>query len=134
MSARHALGREVRLYDRLFTAANPEQGGGDFLQHINRDSLEVLTAALEPALGDARPGERFQFERLGYFIVDPAPGTSGRAGFLRTVTLSDSWAKIERQALRGIHRAGVMTCVKEIAAFRARGARASGVKADCGVC
>ena len=100
VSVRRALRREVRLYDRLFTAANPDQGAGDFLQHLNADSLKVVTAAVEPELEQARPGARFQFERLGYFTVDPVPGSHGGAVFLRTVTLSDSWAKIERQALR----------------------------------
>jgi len=100
VSARHALRREVRLYDRLFTTPNPDQGPGDFLQYLNANSLEVLEAALEPVLADASPEERFQFERLGYFTLDPVLHAAGRAVFLRTITMSDSWAKIERQALR----------------------------------
>ena len=100
VSARHALRREVRLYDRLFTTANPDQGPGDFRQYLNANSLEVLEAALEPGLADASPEERFQFERLGYFTLDPVLHAAGRTVFLRTITLSDSWAKIERQALR----------------------------------
>ena len=100
VSARHALRREVRLYDRLFTTANPDQGPGDFLQHLNANSLEVLEATLEPALDTASPEERYQFERLGYFTLDPVLHAAGRTIFLRTITLSDSWAKIERQALR----------------------------------
>ena len=100
VSARRALRREVRLYDRLFTTANPDQGPGDFLQHLNANSLEVLEAALEPALAAASPEERYQFERLGYFTLDPVLHAAGRTIFLRTITLSDSWAKIERQALR----------------------------------
>ncbi len=100
VSARHALRREVRLYDRLFTTPNPDQGPGDFLQYLNANSLEVLEAALEPVLADASPEERFQFERLGYFTLDPVLHAGGRAVFLRTITMSDSWAKIERQALR----------------------------------
>ena len=100
VSARHALRREVHLYDRLFTMPNPDQGPGDFLQYLNANSLEVLEAALEPGLADATPQERFQFERLGYFTLDPVLHAAGRAVFLRTITMSDSWAKIERQALR----------------------------------
>ena len=100
VSARHALRREVRLYDRLFTTPNPDQGPGDFLQYLNANSLEVLEAALEPVLAEASPEERFQFERLGYFTLDPVLHAAGRAVFLRTITMSDSWAKIERQALR----------------------------------
>ena len=100
VSTRHALRREVRLYDRLFTTPNPDQGPGDFLQYLNANSLEVLEAALEPILADASPEERFQFERLGYFTLDPVLHAGGRPVFLRTITMSDSWAKIERQALR----------------------------------
>ena len=100
VSARHALRREVRLYDRLFTTADPDQGPGDFLQHLNSNSLEVLEAVLEPALAAASPEERYQFERLGYFTLDPVVHAAGRTVFLRTITLSDSWAKIEQQALR----------------------------------
>ena len=106
VSARHALRREVRLYDRLFTTPNPDQGPGDFLQYLNANSLEVLEAALEPVLADASPEERFQFERLGYFTLDPVLHAAGRAVFLRTITMSDSWAKIERQALREAARSG----------------------------
>lgn len=99
VSARHATRREVRLYDRLFLSPNPDQGDGDFKQHLNPDSLQILPdAALEPALAEAGPGERFQFERQGYFMIDP--GLEDRAVFSRTVTLRDSWAKIERQAAR----------------------------------
>ena len=106
VSARHALRREVRLYDRLFTTPNPDQGPGDFLQYLNANSLEVLEAALEPVLADASPEERFQFERLGYFTLDPVLHAAGRAVFLRTITMSDSWAKIERQALREAAKPG----------------------------
>ena len=106
VSARHALRREVRLYDRLFTTPNPDQGPGDFLQYLNANSLEVLEAALEPVLADASPEERFQFERLGYFTLDPVLHAGGRPVFLRTITMSDSWAKIERQALREAARSG----------------------------
>src|SRR5690606_10592718 len=73
VSAAHAVRAEVRLYDRLFTVEDPEgQEGKSFLEFINPKSLEVLTDCLvEPALAQAKPGERFQFERLGYFVVDP---------------------------------------------------------------
>jgi len=100
VSALHALHREVRLYDRLFSTPNPDQGPGDFLAYLNPDSLESVAAALEPSLAEALPDERYQFERLGYFTPDPVLHAAGRAVFLRTITLSDSWAKIERQAIR----------------------------------
>ena len=100
VSAGHALRRVVRLYDRLFSTPNPDQGPGDFLEHLNPESLESVDAALEPSLAEASPGERYQFERLGYFTLDPVLHASGRTAFLRTITLSDSWAKIERQAMR----------------------------------
>ena len=100
VSARHAARCEVHLYDRLFVSPNPDQGSGDFKQLLNPDSLEVLAdAALEPALAAARPEERFQFERQGYFTIDAALSAPDRPVFARTVTLRDSWAKIERQAL-----------------------------------
>ncbi len=100
VSARDALRGEVRLYDRLFSSPNPDQAPGDFLRHLNPDSLESVDAALEPSLSEASPDERYQFERLGYFTLDPVLHAAGRAVFLRTITLSDSWARIERQALR----------------------------------
>jgi len=101
VSAAEAVRTEVRLYDRLFVSPNPDQGDADFKQHLNPDSLNIIEdAALEPALTEARQEERFQFERQGYFITE-ARGSSGEAPvFLRTVTLRDSWAKIERQALQ----------------------------------
>jgi len=100
VSAEHAQPAEVRLYDRLFVRENPddEEGGQDFLAALNPRSLEVLSDCwIEPALGAARAGERFQFERLGYFCVDPERGSGGRPAFNRTVTLRDTWAKIERK-------------------------------------
>jgi glutaminyl-tRNA synthetase len=88
---------EVRLYDRLFTTENPAEGGADFRQHLNPSSLEVTTAAMvETGLGEAEPGARFQFERLGYFCAD-ADTRPGAPVFNRTVSLKDSWAKIEQQ-------------------------------------
>ncbi len=101
VSARHAIAAEVRLYDRLFMAPYPGSGA-DLGAELNPNSLETLDAAmLEPSLADARPGERFQFERQGYFYVDGDDEDGGRPVFNRTVTLRDSWAKIERQAIQG---------------------------------
>ncbi|HEY9150806.1 MAG TPA: glutamine--tRNA ligase, partial [Gammaproteobacteria bacterium] len=98
VSAAHALPAEVRLYDRLFTVPNPDHaGGGEFTAHLNPESLLTLTHCyLEPGLADARPGEHFQFERQGYFCLDPNP-SHGLPVFNRTVTLRDSWAKLEKQ-------------------------------------
>jgi glutaminyl-tRNA synthetase len=98
VSERHALRAEVRLYDRLF--AVPYPGQTPLSEEINPKSLEIIdAAALEPALADAAPAEKFQFERLGYFSVDERRSEPGRPSFNRTVTLRDSWAKIEQQAL-----------------------------------
>ncbi len=100
VSAGHAIRAEVRLYDRLFEVPNPEQGDGDFVQHLNAESLEIVSAAaLEPALAAALPGEIFQFERQGYFVVDTGGPEGGQPVWSRTVSLRDSWAKLERQAL-----------------------------------
>jgi glutaminyl-tRNA synthetase len=92
VSAAHAVDAEVRLYDRLFTEAEPEKDGRDFKTALNPRSLEVVTAKCEPSLRDARPELRYQFERLAYFALDPdtAPG---RPVFNRTITLKDTWAK-----------------------------------------
>jgi len=101
VSARHAIRAEVRLIDRLFTHPNPEEGTGDFMDHLNSKSLEVLQdCMLEPALARVQPGENVQFERKGYFIVDFKDSTPGKPVFNRTVSLRDSWAKIEKQAGR----------------------------------
>jgi glutaminyl-tRNA synthetase len=91
VSAAHAVDAEVRLYDRLFTVPEPD-ADGDFKQHLNPDSLEIVTAKLEPALQAARPEERYQFERLGYFALDPAT-RPGKQVFNRTLPLRDTWAK-----------------------------------------
>lgn len=98
VSAKHALPVEVRLYDRLFTKANPQeaQEGEDFISNLNPDSLEVLNSSfVEPSLADAQAGDFFQFERLGYFCVDP-DSSEGKLVFNRTVPLRDTWAKIEK--------------------------------------
>jgi len=103
VSAAHATAVEVRLYDRLFVKENPDDDadGRDFLGSLNPGSLEVLaTAVVEPSIAAAHPGERFQFERLGYFCVDPDRGAGGEPVFNRTVTLRDTWAKIEAASRR----------------------------------
>ncbi|MEZ5289471.1 MAG: glutamine--tRNA ligase/YqeY domain fusion protein [Vicinamibacterales bacterium] len=98
VSAAHAVEGEVRLYDRLFTAENPEsaaeKAGQTFVDLLNPASLEVLTGCkLEPMLGQALPETRVQFERLGYFVADP-DGRPGAPVFNRTVSLKDTWAKV----------------------------------------
>lgn len=97
VSAEHSMSAEVRLYDRLFTKENPEEGGeGEtFLDYLNPHSLETLTdCRVEPCLKGAPPGARYQFERLGYFCVDSADSSPERLVFNRTVALRDSWSKI----------------------------------------
>ena len=93
VSAAHAYASEVRLYDRLFAVPNPGAGDRDFLQDINPDSVRLIQAQLEPALRDAAPEDRFQFERHGYFVADRLDSKQGQPVFNRTVTLRDSWAK-----------------------------------------
>ncbi len=99
VSAEHAVPAEVRLYDHLFTKENPEdvEEDKDFTANINPDSLKILPACyVEPALTKAEPGTRVQFERLGYFCVDP-DSTPDKLVVNRTVTLKDTWAKIQKQ-------------------------------------
>jgi len=99
VSAPHAVAAEVRLYDRLFSKPNPGGGkdGGTFTDYINPDSLLTLTGCrLEPSLQDIESGAFFQFEREGYFCLDPDQ-SHGLPVFNRTVTLRDSWAKIEKK-------------------------------------
>jgi len=94
VSAAHAVDAEVRLYDRLFRSADPGDSGRDPLADLNTESLTVLTACkVESMLANAAPGTRFQFERQGYFCVDP-DSRDGAPVFNRTVTLKDTWAKI----------------------------------------
>jgi len=103
VSAARALKAEVRLYDSLFTTENPDDApeGKDFTANLNPNSLEMLPDCyVEPALADAAPQSRYQFERLGYFCVDP-DSTAGRLVFNRTVTLKDTWAKIQQSEKRG---------------------------------
>jgi glutaminyl-tRNA synthetase len=96
VSAAHAVGAEVRLYDRLFTVEEPDAGKeGDWLRALNPDALTVLgDCRVEPSLAAAGIGDRFQFERQGYFCVDP-DSAAGRPVFNRTVTLRDTWAKLK---------------------------------------
>jgi glutaminyl-tRNA synthetase len=97
VSAGHSFNAAVRLYDRLFTVENPEdQEGRDFKDFLNPNALEVVQSCfMEPSLTEAKPGDSYQFERLGYFCVDP-DSRPGALVFNRTVTLRDAWAKIVR--------------------------------------
>jgi glutaminyl-tRNA synthetase len=90
----------VRLYDRLFRVADPDHADADLGDLLNPESLEIISGArLEPSLAVASPGERFQFERQGYFVAEAPPVGHAGAIFSRTVTLRDSWAKLEQQAV-----------------------------------
>jgi glutaminyl-tRNA synthetase len=91
VSVATACSAEVRLFDRLFSQAQPGSGGRDFLADINPDSARSITAQLEPALALAKPEERFQFERHGYFVADRIDSKDGAPVFNRTVTLKDAW-------------------------------------------
>jgi len=95
VSAQHCIEAECRLYDRLFTVAEPD-ADGDFKKHINPHSLEIVTAKCEPSLADAKPELRYQFERLAYFALD-LDSKPGKLVFNRTITLKDTWAKIEKK-------------------------------------
>jgi glutaminyl-tRNA synthetase len=100
VSTTHAISAEIRLYDKLFSKADPNDiaEGGSVLDNLNPNSLEVLTGAkLEPSLANAKVGDRFQFERVGYFCLD-SDSTAGNLVFNRTLPLKDTWAKIQRQA------------------------------------
>jgi len=104
VSAPHAFPAEVRLYDALFLRENPNEfpEGGDFTDHLNPRPLTALSGCrLEPALREAPPGSRYQFERLGYFVADPADSRPGAPVFNRTATLRDTWAKIEKAKKKG---------------------------------
>jgi glutaminyl-tRNA synthetase len=99
VSAAHALQAPVRLYDRLFTVPSPTADKDeDYRRHLNPASLEVLPKAmLEPSLATAAPGECYQFERKGFYFVDPVDSTPGHPVFNRIVTLRDTWAKTKGQ-------------------------------------
>ena len=95
VSAAHAVPAEARLYDRLFCVRDALSEEGDFTTYLNLKSLEILKSCrLEPSLADAVPGDRFQFERLGYFCVDSGDSSEKAPVFNRTMTLRDAWAKI----------------------------------------
>jgi len=96
VDARTAIDAEVRLYDRLFTVPEPD-AEGDFLQHLNPDSLTVLSAKCEPSLAGVPTGFRCQFERIGYFAADP-DSAPNRPVFNRVIGLKDTWAKETRKA------------------------------------
>jgi glutaminyl-tRNA synthetase len=101
VSAAHAIEAEVRLYDHLFSKEDPDDvpDGVDWLTNVNPRSLEVLKdCRLEPTLASAKPAERYQFERLGYFCVDSVDSTKRKPVFNRTVTLRDSWANLQKAA------------------------------------
>ena len=93
VSTQHAYAAEIRLYDRLFKEAHPGSGDRDYLNDLNPDSVKTISAQLEPSLKDAKPEDRFQFERHGYFVADKKDSVAGRPVFNRTVTLRDAWQK-----------------------------------------
>lgn len=98
VSAAHAIEAEARLYDHLFLKENPDDDKDvDFKTHLNPNSLEILSFFVEPSLAAATPGSRCQFERLGYFCVDPVESSGKSLVFNRTVTLRDTWAKIQKK-------------------------------------
>jgi glutaminyl-tRNA synthetase len=93
VSVAHAYEAQIRLYDRLFSAPHPGTGDRDYKLDLNPDSRRVITAMLEPSLKDAKPEDRFQFERHGYFVADMKDSKSEAPVFNRTVTMKDSWQK-----------------------------------------
>jgi glutaminyl-tRNA synthetase len=97
VSAAHAKPAEIRLYDRLFTREDPEEGESGFLSCLNPESLTVLEGCVEPGLADAAVGDRFQFERQGYFVLDP-DSRPDKLIFNLTVNLRDTWAKLQKKA------------------------------------
>ena len=104
VSAEHAVDAEVHLYNHLFESADPSVGedGGDFISGLNPESLVTLTSCkVEPSLANAEPGARYQFERQGYFCVDAVDSAPGHLVFNRTVSLRDSWARIEQAGRQG---------------------------------
>jgi glutaminyl-tRNA synthetase len=97
VSIPHAVPAEVRLYDRLFTDPTPDaHRDHDFMEFLNPESLKVITGYVEPSLASVQPGDRFQFQRLGYFSVDP-DSKPGKLVFNRTVSLRDTWAKLQQK-------------------------------------
>jgi glutaminyl-tRNA synthetase len=101
VSAEHAVEAEVRLYDHLFQTQDPSdtEEGQSYLDNLNPHSLEVLKGCkLESSLAEAQPGERFQFERVGYFYVDTKESSGSKPVFNRSVTLRDTWAKMQKRS------------------------------------
>jgi glutaminyl-tRNA synthetase len=97
VSAAHAIEAEARLYDHLFIKENPsDEKDADFKEFLNPNSLEILTCYVEPSLAGAAPGSRCQFERLGYFCVDYVDSSDNKLVFNRTVTLRDTWARMQK--------------------------------------
>jgi glutaminyl-tRNA synthetase len=95
VSAAHCKEVEVRLFDRLFSAEQPGERTGNWIDDLNPKSLEVVKAMVEPVLAAAKAGETYQFERLGYFHADVKDSAPGKPVFNRTVTLKDAWAKVK---------------------------------------
>lgn len=93
VGAEDGVQAEVRLYDRLFTEAQPGAGGSDFLAEINPNSLQIVQGWVEPSAAQAAPESHFQFERLGYFVADQKTHQPGKPVFNRITGLRDSWAK-----------------------------------------
>jgi glutaminyl-tRNA synthetase len=87
------LSAEVRLYDRLFTEAQPDAGGKDFIESLNPNSLKVIQAIVEPSLASAKADDKYQFERHGYFVADRVDHVAGKPVFNLAVGLKDSWGK-----------------------------------------
>jgi glutaminyl-tRNA synthetase len=100
VSAGHAIEAEVRLYNHLFTGPDPSEvdEGEDWKSKVDLQSLQVLTGQVEPSLKETRPGEPYQFERLGYFCMDSVDSSKDKPVFNRTETLRDTWAKIAKQS------------------------------------
>jgi glutaminyl-tRNA synthetase len=103
VSVRHARKAEIRLYDRLFSVENPADApdGRDYREFLNPDSLKIVEGYIEPSLASARPEDRYQFERIGYFCLDAKRSRPDCPVFNRTVTLKDSWSKIEGKSGTG---------------------------------
>jgi glutaminyl-tRNA synthetase len=97
VSIPHALEAEVRLYEHLFVTADMDEAEGDYRSHLNSNSLSVVTGFIEPGLTNAESGAKYQFERTGYFCVDTKDSKPGKPVFNRTVTLKDTWMKIEKK-------------------------------------
>ena len=96
VSAKQSYAAEVRLSDRRCREPNPGAGDREYLEDLNPDSKRVIAACLEPALKDAQPEDRYQFERHGYFVADRVDSNPGAPVFNRAVTLKDSWGKSDK--------------------------------------